>query len=285
MSEQRSVLRLGLRTESIKSLLRLERFPHIWCPGCGIGTVVKCYLQAILESGIPVEKHVVVSGIGCTSRAPGYMRLDGFHVIHGRAIPFAVGLKTVRQDLEVTVIAGDGDILAIGGNHFLHAARRNDDINVIIVNNFIYGMTGGQYGPTTPLGAITTTSPYGFIEGAFNIPYLAAVLGANFVARWTPLHTSELTAAIKEMFKVDGFAVIEVVAPCLIYGEMNNMPPLEMMKIFRDRTVIDHNADLSKIDIDLRDPKKPIVLGNFVRRNRPSYQTLARELIKKARGG
>jgi len=280
-----SGLRLGLRTEPIKSLLRLERFPHIWCPGCGIGTVVKCYIEAVLNSGIPIERHVVVSGIGCTSRAPGYIKLDGFHVIHGRAIPFAVGLKTVRQDLEVTIIAGDGDILAIGGNHFLHAARRNDDINVIIVNNFIYGMTGGQYGPTTTPGSITTTSPYGFIEGAFNIPYLAAVLGANFVARWTPLHTKELTAAIMEMFKVDGFAVIEVVSPCLIYGEMNNLPPLEIMKAFRDRTVIDHEADLSKIDIDLRDPRKPIVLGNFVRRSRPSYQTLARELIKKARGG
>ncbi len=278
-------LRLGLRTEPIKSLLRMERFPHIWCPGCGIGTVVKCYVEAVLESGIPVEKHVVVSGIGCTSRAPGYIKLDGFHVIHGRAIPFAVGLKTVRQDLEVTVIAGDGDLLAIGGNHFIHAIRRNDDINVILVNNFIYGMTGGQYGPTTTLGSITTTSPYGFIEGSFNAPYLAAALGANFVARWTPLHTKELTAAIKEMFKVDGFAIIEVVSPCLIYGEMNNLPPLEVMKIFRDRTVIDHEADLSKIDIDLRDPRKPIVLGNFVRRSRPSYQTLARELIKRARGG
>lgn len=280
-----SGLRLGRRTEPIKSLLRLERFPHIWCPGCGIGTVVRCYIEAVLNSDIPVDKHVVVSGIGCTSRAPGYIRLDGFHVIHGRAIPFAVGLKTVRQDLEVTVIAGDGDLLAIGGNHFLHAARRNDDINVILVNNFVYGMTGGQYGPTTTPGSITTTSPYGYIEGFFNVPYLAAALGANFVARWTSLHTKELTAAIMEMFKVDGFAVIEVISPCLIYAEMNNMSTLEMMKAFRDRAVIDHDADLSKIDIDLRDPKKPIVLGNFVRRNRPSYQTLARELIKKARGG
>jgi 2-oxoglutarate ferredoxin oxidoreductase subunit beta len=268
--------RLGLRTESIKSLLRLERFPHIWCPGCGIGTVVKCYAEAVLESGIPVEKHVVVSGIGCTSRAPGYLKLDGFHVIHGRAIPFAVGLKTVRQDLEVTIIAGDGDLLSIGGNHFIHAIRRNDDINVILVNNFIYGMTGGQYGPTTTIGSITTTSPYGFIEGSFNVVYLAAALGANFVARWTPLHTKELTSAILEMFKVDGFALIEVVSPCLIYGEMNNLPPLEVMRVFRDRVVIDHDADLSKAYIDLRDPKKPIVLGNFVRRSRPSYQVLAR---------
>ncbi|MDM7275591.1 MAG: thiamine pyrophosphate-dependent enzyme [Thermoprotei archaeon] len=270
------------RTDPLKSLLRMERFPHIWCPGCGIGVVVKCFVEAALQSGIPVEKHVVVSGIGCTSRAPGYIKVDGFHVIHGRAIPFAIGLKTARPDLEVTVIAGDGDLLAIGGNHFLHATRRNDDINVILVNNFIYGMTGGQYGPTTLEGALTTTSPYGFVEGAFNVPYLASALGANFVARWTPLHTKELTNTMLEMFKVDGFAIIEVVSPCLIYGELNNMPPLDMMKWLKDNTIIDHNADLSKIDVNF---KKPLVLGNFVRRYRPSHQTRLKELVKKVVGG
>ncbi|MEM0492193.1 MAG: thiamine pyrophosphate-dependent enzyme [Acidilobaceae archaeon] len=274
-----------IRSEEVKKLLRLERFPHIWCPGCGIGTVVKCYAEAVLKSGIPEEKHVVISGIGCAARAPGYLKLDGLHVLHGRPIPVAVGLKSVKPDLEVTVISGDGDILTIGGNHFIHAIRRNDDINVILINNFIYGMTGGQYGATTPLGAITTTSPYGFIEGSFNVPYLAAALGANFVARWTPLHTKELVDAILKMFKVDGFAIVEIVSPCLIYGEMNNLPPLEMLKLLKERVVIDHEADLSKIDIDLRDPKKPIVVGNFVNRVKPSYQTRYIEIIKKARGG
>jgi 2-oxoglutarate ferredoxin oxidoreductase subunit beta len=270
------------RTDPLKNLLRLERFPHIWCPGCGIGSVVRCYVEAVYNSGIPIEKHVVVSGIGCTSRAPGYIKLDGFHVIHGRAIPFAIGLKTARPELEVTIIAGDGDLLAIGGNHFLHAIRRNDDINVILVNNFIYGMTGGQYGPTTIEGALSTTSPYGFVEGSFNVPYLASALGANFVARWTSLHTRELTNAILEMFKVDGFAIIEVISPCLIYGELNNIPPLDMMKWLRDNSIIDHNADLSKVDIDF---KKPLILGNFVRRHRPSHQTRLRELVKRAMGG
>jgi 2-oxoglutarate ferredoxin oxidoreductase subunit beta len=273
------------RTESIRRLLRTERLPHIWCPGCGIGIVLKCYLEAVARSGIPEDKHVIVSGIGCAGRAAGYARLDGYHVLHGRAIPFAVGLKSANPELEVTVFSGDGDLLSIGGNHFIHAIRRNDDINVILINNFIYGMTGGQYSSTTLPGAVTNTSPYGFLEGAFNVPYLAAALGANFVARWTPLHQKELTNAILEMFKVDGFAIVEVVSPCLIFAELNGLTPLEMMKEFRKRCVIDHNADLSKIELSM-DPKKPIVLGNFVRRKRPSYQTLYYEkLLKRKRPG
>ncbi len=270
------------RIESLRRLLRTERFPHIWCPGCGIGIVLKCYVEAILKSGIPEDKHVIVSGIGCAGRAAGYVRIDGYHVLHGRAIPFAVGLKSANPDLEVTVFSGDGDLLSIGGNHFIHAIRRNDDINVILINNFIYGMTGGQYSATTVPGALTNTSPYGFIEGAFNVPYLAASLGANFVARWTPLHERELTNAILEMFRVDGFAIVEVVSPCLIFGELNNIPPLEMMKEFRKRCIIDHDADLSKVGLSL-DPKSPIILGNFVRRKRPSYQTLYYEKILKIR--
>jgi len=271
------------RIQEVKKLLREERLPHIWCPGCGIGIVLKCYVEAVLKSGIPVDKHVIVSGIGCSGRAAGYVRIDGYHVTHGRPIPFAVGLKTVRPELEVTVFSGDGDLTAIGGNHFIHAIRRNDDINVILVNNFNYGMTGGQYSSTTPLGARTLTSPYGFIEGSFNIPYMAAVLGANFVARWTPLHDRELTKAILEMFKVDGFAIVEVITPCILYAEMNGFTTLDWMKDFRDRCIIDHDADLSKANLTM-DPNKPIILGNFVRRDKPSYQTRYRELLRKVKG-
>ncbi|MEM4189959.1 MAG: thiamine pyrophosphate-dependent enzyme, partial [Candidatus Caldarchaeum sp.] len=145
-------------------LLRAERLPHIWCPGCGIGIVMAAYAEAVEASGIPSEKHVCISGIGCTGRVAGYMNLDSYHTTHGRAIAFATGLSLVRPDLEVTVISGDGDICTIGGNHLIHAARRNVDINVIMVNNFNYGMTGGQHGGTTPLGAKTYTTPYGNIE-------------------------------------------------------------------------------------------------------------------------
>jgi 2-oxoglutarate ferredoxin oxidoreductase subunit beta len=272
-------------TDDIKKLLRLERLPHIWCGGCGIGVAMKAYIEAVLRSGMDVDKHVLVSGIGCSSRMPGYVKLDGYHVTHGRGIPFAVGLKTARPDLEVTVFAGDGDLVTIGGNHFIHAIRRNDDINVIMINNFTYGMTGGQYGGTTPRGSRTLTSPYGHIERSFNIPYMAASLGASYVARWSPLHYRELTKTILEMFEVDGFAIVEVVSPCIMYTGMNAMEAVHMMKTFRERCVINHNADLSKIDIPSFKEDKPIVLGNFLRREVPSFQTLYREeIIKKARG-
>ncbi|MCD6082053.1 2-oxoacid:ferredoxin oxidoreductase subunit beta, partial [candidate division WOR-3 bacterium] len=144
--------------------LRTERFPHIWCPGCGIGVVIGAFLRGWLETNIPREKLVVVSGIGCTSRAPGYLLFDTFHATHGRGIPFATGLKIANPDLTVVVIAGDGDLFSIGGNHFIHAARRNVDLTIICVNNFNYGMTGGQMAPTTPTDSKTTTSPYGNIE-------------------------------------------------------------------------------------------------------------------------
>lgn len=234
-----------------------------------IRDLTKAIARAIKNSGIPVEKHVIVTGIGCTGRLGGYLKLDAYHVTHGRAIPFAVGLKMANPELEVTVVGGDGDILAIGGNHFIHAARRNDDINVIIVNNFIYGMTGGQYSPTTPKGAKTTTSPpYGHYENPFNVPLLAYAAGASYVARWTVLHQNELYQSLLEMFKVKGFAVIEVLSPCIIYTDRNAMgDAVDLMKILKERPVIDHNANLADLDIDFS--MKKIILGNFVKRERP----------------
>ncbi|MEM2238241.1 MAG: thiamine pyrophosphate-dependent enzyme [Candidatus Caldarchaeum sp.] len=266
-------------------LLRYERLPHIWCPGCGIGIVMAAYAEAIEASGIPPEKHVCISGIGCTGRVAGYMNLDSYHTTHGRPIAFATGLSLVKPDLEVTVISGDGDICTIGGNHLIHAARRNVDINVIMVNNFNYGMTGGQHGGTTPLGAKTYTTPYGNIETPFNIPYLLAAAGASFVARWTTLHVRQLINAIKHMMTVEGFAFIEVISPCPpTFGEFNKFPEaVDMMEYFRKHCVIDHNADLSKIGIELKG--EPLVVGNFVDRRRPSYQELVQQLISRAMEG
>ncbi len=157
--------------------LRMDRIPHVWCPGCGIGTVVQCYATALEKAGCDLDKVSVVSGIGCSGRAAGYMKLDGFHATHGRAIPFATGLKLGRPELLVTVISGDGDLVGIGGNHFIHAARRNIDLLVILINNFIYGMTGGQNAPTTPLTAKSSTMPFGNFERPFNLPHLAARCG------------------------------------------------------------------------------------------------------------
>jgi hypothetical protein len=153
----------------VEPFLRMDRIPHIWCAGCGIGTTVNCFTRALLNSKADLDKVAIVSGIGCTGRVAGYARLDSFHTTHGRAIPFATGLKLANPELQVVVYSGDGDLFAIGGNHFIHAARRNMDLKVICVNNMIYAMTGGQTAPTTPGHATTSTAPYGVCEPAFNL--------------------------------------------------------------------------------------------------------------------
>jgi len=267
--------------EGLEQVIRTDRMPHIFCPGCGLGIILKGLAEAILKSGIPINRHVGVSGIGCTGRLPGYLRTDAYHVTHGRAVAFAVGLKLANPELEVTVVGGDGDIVTIGGNHFIHAARRNHDINVIIVNNFIYGMTGGQYGATTPTGSYTTTSPHGHVEYPFNIPLLAYASGATFIARWTPIHYAQMVDAFLQMFEHKGFAVVEIIAPCVLYGERNRFPSYtDMVKYFRDRCVIDHEADLRKIGISL-DPKEPLAIGNFYKVRRKTYEELYKELIER----
>jgi 2-oxoglutarate/2-oxoacid ferredoxin oxidoreductase subunit beta len=260
-------------------IIRSERLPNIWCPGCGIGIVVGAYVRAIQKSTIPRDRHISISGIGCTGRVSGYLNLDSYHTTHGRAIAFATGMAVVRPELEITVIAGDGDLGVIGGNHLIHAARRNVDLNVIMVNNFNYGMTGGQHGGTTPLGAKTHTSPYGNVETPFNVPYLVAAAGASFVARWTAIHVRQVTAAISRMMEVKGFAFMEVLSPCPpTFGEFNGFPDaLDMMEYFRDKSVVDDNADLSDIAVTAR-PEDKVVVGNFVDRKRPCYQELLGDL-------
>jgi len=256
-------------------LLRADRLPHIWCPGCGLGPIMACYAQAILDSGIPRDNHVIVAGIGCTGRIPGYLNIDSFHTTHGRAIPFATGLKIGNPELEVTIISGDGDLFAIGGNHILHAARRNIDLNVICVNNFNYGMTGGQGGPTTPTGARTSTTPYGCFETPINMPWLAYALGAVLVARWSALHVRQLKNAISRAMEKQGFTFIEVLAPCPIgFGRPNDLGEgLDEMHLYQEECIVDHDVDLRQANIDLRQ-KQPIVLGNFVDIERPPFTTL-----------
>jgi len=265
-------------------LLREDRLPHIWCPGCGLGTALHCFLSALKKSNLDLDKVAVVSGIGCTGRVAGYVKLDSFHTTHGRAIPFATGLKLANPELKVVVFTGDGDLIAIGGNHFIHAARRNLDMTIICVNNFNYGMTGGQVGPTTPLEARTTTSPYGNFEHPFNLPYLAAASGAVYVARWTTLHVRRLEKAIGEALAKRGFSFVEVISPCPIgYGRRNRQRDgLEALRYYRDRSVIRHGADPREVDIELGGE---IVVGKFVDMEKPTFRDLLDQVVGKAMDG
>ncbi len=250
----------------LEDLIRSDRIPHIWCPGCGIGTAFAACLTAMKASGIDLQKTCMVSGIGCSGRAAGYVKLDSFHTTHGRAIPFATGLKLGNPELNVVVFSGDGDLFAIGGNHFIHAARRNMDLTVICLNNLNYGMTGGQVAATTPHLARTTTTPVGNPESPFNLPLLAWASGATYVARWTVLHTRELTDCIKKAITKSGFSFIEVLGPCPVnYGRRNREKPLETLKLYRDQTIIRNNADPGDLEVDFT---KKVVLGEFVDKER-----------------
>ncbi len=252
----------------LEDLIRSDRIPHIWCPGCGIGTAFAACLTAMKSSGLNLQNTCMVSGIGCSGRAAGYVNLDSFHTTHGRAIPFATGLKLGNPKLNVVVFSGDGDLFAIGGNHFIHAARRNIDLTVICLNNLTYGMTGGQVAATTPHLARTTTTPSGNSEQPFNLPLLAWASGATYVARWTMLHIRELTDCIQKAILKSGFSFSEVLGPCPVnYGRRNREKPLQTLKLYRERTIIRNNADLRDLEIDFT---RQVVLGEFVDKDRPT---------------
>ena len=209
---------------SVDNLLRVNRLPHIWCPGCGNGIIMNAVQRAINEAGLDQNKTVIVSGIGCSSRATGYMNFDTLHTAHGRAITFATGVKLARPELNVFVLTGDGDCTAIGGNHLIHAARRNIDLNVIMFNNNIYGMTGGQSSPMTPHNKFATTAPYGNLERSFDICKLTESAGATYVGRSTVYHVQLLVNLIKKAIENKGFSFVEAVSICPIsYGRRNKL--------------------------------------------------------------
>jgi len=254
----------------VMPFLRQDRIPHIWCPGCGIGTTVNCFARALTESGLDLNKVAIVSGIGCTGRVAGYMNLDSFHTTHGRAIPFATGLKLANPELKVVVYSGDGDLFAIGGNHFVHAARRNMDIMVVCVNNFTYGMTGGQVAPTTPLGPSQTTMPYGNFEPSFNLPFLADACGAVYVARWTVYHVKQLAKAMQEGLKKKGFVFIEALSPCpTLYSRRNRLGDgVDQLKYYKEKSVQKNGADTKELALGFQEE---IIVGKFVDRERPTW--------------
>jgi len=270
-------------TNPVEPFLRMERIPHIWCPGCGIGTTVNCFTRALIESKVDLDRVAIVSGIGCSGRVAGYLRLDSFHTTHGRAIPFATGLKLANPSLNVVVYSGDGDLFAIGGNHLIHAARRNLDIKVICINNLIYAMTGGQTAPTTPGEAITTTAPYGCYEPAFNLCALADSAGASYVARWTTYHVRQLTKSMSEVMRKRGFCFIEIISPCpTLYQRRNKMGDgLDTMKYYKQKSKVRHGAPTSELAIT-KDGE--IVVGKFVDRDRPDYLELMRSRLSEQLG-
>ena len=260
----------SMPTNTVEEYLRMDRMPHIWCPGCGIGTTVNCFAHALEQSGLDLQKVAIVSGIGCTGRVAGYINLDSFHTTHGRAIPFATGLKLANPELKVIVYSGDGDLTAIGGNHFIHAARRNVDMTVILINNFIYGMTGGQVAPTTPLTATASTTPHGNFEDSFNLPYLAESCGAVYVARWTAYHVRHTTKAIKEALAKKGFSFVEILAPCpTLFSRRNKLGDgLDQMIYYKENSEVKNDIDTKTVPLSFQGK---ITVGKFVDKERPTY--------------
>jgi 2-oxoglutarate ferredoxin oxidoreductase subunit beta len=270
-------------TNTVEDLLRMDRMPHIWCPGCGIGTTMNCFARALETSGLDLTRVSVVSGIGCTGRVAGYLNLDSFHTTHGRAIPFATGLKLANPSLKVVVYSGDGDLSAIGGNHFIHAARRNVDITVILINNSTYGMTGGQVAPTTPMTAVASTAPYGNFESAFNLPALADSCGAVYVARWTAFHVRHTTKAIKEALAKRGFSFIEILAPCpTLYSRRNKLGDgRAQMLYYQQQSEVRNGADTKDVALGFQGK---IIVGKFVDRERQTFDDAMAEYYTRRLG-
>ncbi len=222
-----------------QNYLRYEQLPHIWCPGCGNGIITAALLRAIEGTGYAQKDVVIVSGIGCSSRAAGYMNFSTLHTTHGRALAFATGLKMARPELQIFVIMGDGDCCAIGGNHFIHSARRNIDLNAIVINNYNYGMTGGQHSPLTPKGKRATTAPWGTLERPFNLLELARSAGATFGARGTAANPKQLERIIRQGAEHKGFSVVEVLSPCpTSYGRRNRgKGAVEMLRQLKGNSI------------------------------------------------
>ena len=259
--------------EDLRRYLQVEAMPHVWCPGCGHGQVARALATALDRLALPLEQLVLVGGIGCSGRTPFYFKANALHTTHGRALAFATGLKLARPELTVITNMGDGDTAAIGGNHFIHACRRNIDLTAIVYNNGIYGMTGGQQAPTTPRGARSVTTPLGSIEPAFDIVQLALAAGATFVARSTTFDFDELPSLIVDAVRHPGFAVVEVLTQCpTYYGRLNELgDAVAMLDYERDLTLPQHA--MTKEGLAGRRP-----LGVFRREVAPEYTAQYAEL-------
>jgi 2-oxoglutarate ferredoxin oxidoreductase subunit beta len=246
-----------------------KKFPSVWCAGCGIGVVMAAIIRAIDGLGLSRDNIAMVSGIGCSSRMPAYLDFSALHTTHGRALAFATGVKFAQPHMKVIVVTGDGDSLAIGGNHFIHACRRNIDITTILINNNIYGMTGGQGSPTTPPGKFSTTTPYGNVEKQFQPCELAKAAGASFIARSTAIHGPQLEKQIKLAIQHNGFSLVEAMSNChTYYGRLNRTgDAVSMLQNFKDRSVtVARAAKLSPEEL-----KDKWVLGTLYEDDRTEF--------------
>lgn len=260
---------MAVASKLIENNFRMNRLPHIWCPGCGHGIIMRGIADAIEKLGYDKQKVCIISGIGCSSRAPGYMDFNTLHTTHGRALAYATGVKLANPDLKVIVISGDGDATAIGGNHLIHAARRNIDITTIIFNNNIYGMTGGQYSPTTPHGELGTTAPYGNVDNVFDICRLAEGAGATYVARGTVYHAKQLEKNIENALENKGFSVVEGVSICpTYYGRKNRKGDAAEMMINLKESTLDKKV-AAKLPSEKVEGK--LIIGEFVNKEQPEF--------------
>lgn len=263
-------------SEDYRRFLRTRQLPHVWCPGCGNGTILKALLEAADELGLRQDDVAAISGIGCAGRSTTVLDFNTMHTTHGRALAFAAGMKLANPRLHVIVIMGDGDASAIGGNHLIHACRRNLDLTAIIFNNGIYGLTGGQQAPTTPTGKRSTTSALGSIEQPFDLVKLCLGAGAGFVARTTSFDHGHMASVIRRAVAYPGFSVVDVITACPTYfGRMNGInEPYDMVRYLRDTTV-----PLEECDGDgNHDPEAhgppPMPIGVFRDEVRPEYGAL-----------
>ncbi len=260
--------------------LRKDKFPHIWCEGCGDGIALKAILRAVQNIGLEPNEIAMVSGIGCSSRTPGYVDFNTLHTTHGRAIAYATGLKLARPELHVIVVTGDGDATAIGGNHLIHAARRNINLTVLVYNNHIYGMTGGQVSPTTPMGDFATTAPYGGMENTFDIAGLTIAAGASFVARSTVYHAKVLERMIEKAMRKIGFSLVEIMSPCpTAYGKLNKkgMPKDLILNQKSQAVNIEKSKTMSPEDLRGR-----IITGILADRELPEYISTYDKIMSQA---
>ncbi len=263
----------------VKYYLRERFFPHMWCPGCGHGIVLNALVRAVDGLGIKKRDMVMVSGIGCSSRISGYVDFHSLHTLHGRALAFATGVKLSKPSLNVIVPMGDGDALAIGGNHFIHAARRNINITALVMNNRTYGMTGGQYSPLSGIGTKATTAPYLNIDRDFDTVELATAAGATFVARSTVYHVKQLQTLIKKAISHNGFSVLEILSQCPTYFGRKNKKgsAVDMLNSFKDGTV-PVGSEKKKKNPEL------IERGIFVESDQPEYCQAYAEMVERASG-